>query len=110
MHLPVMRASTTQQPRTSRAHYQRHQPENTTLYPIIERNLSVLRDAIHQQEASPPGFVLAEFEDYLRCGRLEHGFVRVKCNGCRHEHLVEFSCKRLLAKVRGFALPVAHVE
>jgi hypothetical protein len=36
-------------------------------------------------------------QDYLRCGRLEYGSVRVKCNGCRHEHLVAFSCKR-----RGF--------
>jgi ribosomal protein S27E len=32
-----------------------------------------------------------------RAAGLEHGFVRVKCNGCRHEHLVDFSCKR-----RGF--------
>jgi hypothetical protein len=23
---------------------------------------------------------------------LEHGFLRVKCDGCRHEHLVAFSC------------------
>ena len=38
-----------------------------------------------------------EFEDYLKCGVLEHGFLRVKCGGCRHEHLVAFSCKR-----RGF--------
>ncbi|HEY6597792.1 MAG TPA: transposase zinc-binding domain-containing protein [Pseudomonadales bacterium] len=28
---------------------------------------------------------------------LEYGYVRVKCDGCRHEHLVAFSCKR-----RGF--------
>ena len=38
-----------------------------------------------------------EFEDYLKCGRLEYGFLRVKCEACRHEHLVAFSCKR-----RGF--------
>lgn len=44
-----------------------------------------------------PGFVRQEFEDYLKCGLLEHGFLRVKCDGCRHEHLVAFSCKR-----RGF--------
>ncbi len=105
-----MHASATAQPRAPSAHYQRHQPENTSLYPIIEQNLPVLRDALQQQEASLPRFVLTEFEDYLRCGRLEHGFVRVKCDGCRHEHLVAFSCKRLLAKVRGFALPVARVE
>lgn len=46
---------------------------------------------------SAPRFVEREFHDYLACGRLEHGFVRVKCDGCRHEHLVAFSCKR-----RGF--------
>ena len=52
-----------------------------------------------------PGFVRQEFEDYLKCGLLEHGFLRVKCDGCRHEHLVAFSCKR-----RGFCrrpLPTA---
>jgi hypothetical protein len=41
-----------------------------------------------------PQFVRREFEDYLQCGLLEHGFLRVKCDGCRHEHLVAFSCKR----------------
>jgi ribosomal protein S27E len=44
-----------------------------------------------------PQFVRQEFEEYLKCGLLEHGFLRVKCDGCRHEHLVAFSCKR-----RGF--------
>ncbi|MEQ8861739.1 MAG: transposase zinc-binding domain-containing protein [Pseudomonadales bacterium] len=52
---------------------------------------------MQHHETSLPRFVLSEFQDYLRCGRLEYGFVRVKCNGCRHEHLVAFSCKR-----RGF--------
>ena len=44
-----------------------------------------------------PKFVRREFEDYLKCGLLEHGFLRVRCDGCRNEHLVAFSCKR-----RGF--------
>lgn len=56
-----------------------------------------LRDELQRHETSLPRFVLSEFQDYLRCGRLEYGFVRVKYNGCRHEHLVAFSCKR-----RGF--------
>ena len=46
---------------------------------------------------SLPHFVIEEFEAYLKCGRLEHGFLRVKCDACRHEKLVAFSCKR-----RGF--------
>ncbi len=77
--------------------YQRHHPENTSLYPIVEQHLPTLRRQLEHHEASLPRFVLSEFQDYLRCGRLEYGFVRVKCNGCRHEHLVAFSCKR-----RGF--------
>ena len=38
-----------------------------------------------------------QIETYLKCGRLEYGFLRVKCDACRHEKLVAFSCKR-----RGF--------
>ena len=41
--------------------------------------------------------VQREFEDYLKCGRLEHGFLRVRCADCQAERLVAFSCKR-----RGF--------
>lgn len=44
-----------------------------------------------------PDYVSREFEDYLKCGRLEHGFLRVRCESCHHEKLVAFSCKR-----RGF--------
>jgi ribosomal protein S27E len=41
--------------------------------------------------------VQREFEEYLKCGRLEHGFLRVRCDRCHEEKLVAFSCKR-----RGF--------
>jgi hypothetical protein len=66
--------------------YRRHEPETTALYPIVEQHLSTFRDELQHPETSLPRFVLTEFQDYLRCGRLEYGFVRVKCNGCRHEH------------------------
>ena len=92
-----METSPNHPPLGTRRGYRRHQPENTALYPIVEQHLSSLREELRHNEASLPHFVLNEFEDYLRCGRLEHGFLRVKCSGCRHEHLVAFSCKR-----RGF--------
>jgi ribosomal protein S27E len=41
--------------------------------------------------------VQEEFAAYLKCGRLEHGFLRVRCEDCHAEKLVAFSCKR-----RGF--------
>jgi len=44
--------------------------------------------------ASLPQFVKDEFDAFLECGILAHGFVRVRCVQCAHEKLVAFSCKR----------------
>jgi ribosomal protein S27E len=44
-----------------------------------------------------PSYVQREFTEYLRCGRLEYGFLRVRCADCHAEKRVAFSCKR-----RGF--------
>ncbi len=73
--------------------YRRHKPEETVLYPIIEQHLPRFLSHIAEQHTQLPRFVTREFDDYLTCGRLQHGFLRVKCDGCRHEHLVAFSCK-----------------
>ena len=77
--------------------YRRHRPEQTALYRVIETNLTPFLEYPHERDAALPRFVTDEFKDYLSCGRPEYGFIRVKCDGCRHEHLVAFSCKR-----RGF--------
>ena len=77
--------------------YQRHKPEETDLYKIIEQNLPSFQSHLSNADISLPGFVHEEFRSYLRCGLLKHGFLRLKCNGCRFEHLVAFSCK-----LRGF--------
>ena len=74
--------------------YARHRPEDTTLYQTIEQHARAFFDTIGEQGASLPAFVCDEFDAYLDCGRLERGFVRVKCEGCRYEHVVAFSCKR----------------
>ena len=36
---------------------------------------------------------MSELDDYLRCGPLEHGFLRVRCDTCHHENLLALSCK-----------------
>ena len=52
-------------------------------------------DVNGMQGPSMPGSnARREFEDYLRGGRLEHGFLRVRCNACDAERLVALSCKR----------------
>jgi hypothetical protein len=41
-----------------------------------------------------PQFVKDEFDAFLECGILAHGFLRLRCAGCGHEKVVAFSCKR----------------
>jgi hypothetical protein len=57
-------------------------------------NHANLPDAIKEYLAARgtalPAYVEQEFEAYLQCGRPEHGFLRVRCDGCHVEHLVAF--------------------
>jgi len=69
----------------------RRRHEQTLLYQLIKMYYPEFLDALAAQGRSPPGFVQREFEDYLKCGRLEHGFLRVRCEDCHSERLVAFS-------------------
>jgi hypothetical protein len=85
-------------PNAKTYHYQRHEPEKTTLYKLIQSNwLSFQQQVEHDLGYPLPDFVNKEFEAYLRCGILAHGFLRAQCTSCQHEMLVAFSCKK-----RGF--------
>ena len=78
---------------TGGAGYRRHRPEETVLYGVVDGHADAFFEAQVEQGRGLPRFIREEFEAYLRCGRLEQGFIRAKCTGCRHEHLVAFSCK-----------------
>ena len=77
--------------------YERHRPERALLYQIVEEYYPALKEHLAARGAALPGYVEQEFEAYLQCGRLEHRFLRVRCDGCHAELLVAFSCKK-----RGF--------
>jgi len=47
--------------------------------------------------AELPRFIKEEFDAFLECGILAHGFLRLRCGDCGHDKLLAFSCKR-----RGF--------
>jgi hypothetical protein len=82
------------------AHYVRHRPERMLLYQLVEEYYPAFVSAMAAQGTALPGYVQREFEDYLRCGRLEHGFLRVRCDSCHTEHLVAFSCYLELKTIR----------
>ena len=63
--------------------YESHCPEQTLLYQIIDKYYVNFIGHMEKQGRSLPRSVQREFEDYLKCGRLEHGFLRAQCLPCR---------------------------
>ena len=77
--------------------YKRRSPESTLLYKVVQENLRSFQDLCHEEGKHLPAHVTKEFEAFLKCGVLAHGFLRFRCVDCKHERLVAFSCKK-----RGF--------
>lgn len=63
--------------------YQSHRPEQTLLYQIVDEYYPAFAALMAEQGKELPGYVQREFEEFLQCGRLEHGFLRVRCESCR---------------------------
>ena len=79
-------------------HYDRHRPERTTLYRLVQQHAATFfARAEDAAGADLPQFVKDEFDAFLECGILAHGFLRLRCGDCGHDKLVAFSSKR-----RGF--------
>ena len=79
-------------------HYERHRPEQTTLYRLVQQHAqSFFTQTEETTSASLPPFVKDEFDAFLECGILAHGFLRLRCADCGYDKLVAFICKR-----RGF--------
>src|SRR6266702_43148 len=81
------------------ATYEPRDPSRTVLYKVVADHLEIFLASL---DADPdakglPAYVQREFYDYLQCGILAHGFLRLGCDTCQKELLLPFSCKR-----RGF--------
>ena len=66
--------------------YARHRPEQTRLYQLAEQYYRAFEEHLAARER--------ELEEYLKCGRLELRFLRVRWADCHAERLVAFGCKR----------------
>jgi Transposase zinc-binding domain len=73
--------------------YRRREPERTLLHATVRAHLKTFLAEMGSDGAGLPGFVISEFERYLACGILAHGFARVRCTSCGDEMLLAFSCK-----------------
>src|SRR5262249_57870387 len=86
------------------ATYAPRDPSGTVLYRVIAEHLETfLASLADDPEATGlPPYVEREFYDYVRCGILAPGFLRLGCDICKQELLVPLICKR-----RGFCPYVA---
>jgi Putative transposase/Transposase zinc-binding domain len=85
-------------PSGNAVHYERRRPEETVLYRLVQEQMGTFLAQVEAESgASLPEFIKEEFDAFLECGILAHGFLRLRCAECTHEKLVAFSCKR-----RGF--------
>jgi hypothetical protein len=76
-------------------HYERHRPEQTTLYRLVQQHgPSFIAHIEASTGAELPRFIKEEFDAFLECGILAHGFLRLRCGECGHDKLLAFSCKR----------------
>jgi Transposase zinc-binding domain len=79
-------------------HGERHRPEPTTLDRLVQQHAATfIAETEMATGADLPQFVKDEFDAFLECGILAHGFLRLRCADCGHDKRVAFSCKR-----RGF--------
>src|SRR6266851_4810637 len=81
------------------ATYAPRDPSRTVLYHVIADHLETFLASLDADPdaAGLPAYVQREFDAYLQCGILAHGFLRLGCDTCPKELLLPFSCKR-----RGF--------
>ena len=63
----------------------RHAPERTLLYALVQAHYPDFIARLAAQDRSLPEYVREEF---LRCGVLEHGFLRVVCEHCHADKFV----------------------
>src|SRR5215469_8920340 len=81
------------------ATYAPRDPSCTVLYHVIAEHLETFLASCEADPDAPglPAYVQREFDAYVPCGILAHGFLRLGCDTCHKELLVPLSGKR-----RGF--------
>ncbi len=79
-------------------HDERHRPEQTTLYRLVQQDaVSFIAYIEASTGAELPRFIKDEFDAFLECGILVCPFRRLRRGECGHDKLLTFNGKR-----RGF--------
>ncbi len=80
-------------PRYEEFAYNRRVPEQELLHQVLVAHLETFLDRVRTEDYELPWHVEQELHDYVDCGVLGRGFVRLVCDDCAKERVVAFSCK-----------------
>jgi hypothetical protein len=77
--------------------YRPRRPQASPLYRLIDDHFDEFCTVYEERFSRRWGYwrsVVGEVvEKFQACGILKHGFARVRCDSCKHEFLLAFSCK-----------------
>ena len=79
--------------RLHRCEYKRRKTQQEVLHQVLLGHLETFVANIEMEGQYLPMHVEKELRDFLKCGVLAHGFVRMRCNDCGKSLVVGFSCK-----------------
>ena len=77
--------------------YRPRHPERTPFYQLFERHFDRYLGKYEERFEPRYGYLrpvgARTVSAFLECGRLQSGFARIRCQKCRGEHLLAFSCQ-----------------
>ena len=77
--------------------YRARKPKTSPLWQCLQQDFDRFLEVYEERHQARYGFlrpIIPEVVNkFLDCGDLERGFARIRCDHCRHEYLLAFSCK-----------------
>jgi hypothetical protein len=73
--------------------YQPRNPSATAVHQVVREHYGAFRAGVAAKGGRTPARVDRAMRRFLRCGSPAAGFARLRCDDCRGELLVPFSCK-----------------
>ncbi len=77
--------------------YRARKPKASPLWQCLSRHFNTFLEVYEERYQSRYGYLRSVIPEvankFLDCGNLERGFARVRCDHCRHEYILAFSCK-----------------
>jgi hypothetical protein len=110
---PAFYMTTLSCPKISKAVYKPRRPEKTVFFQVIKKYYKTWVKKSEKDNKKIPFYVHREFQGFIKCGILAHGFACAHCNACHNDFLIGFSCKLRLCPsccARDMTETAAHIQ